>query len=442
MISFVMTLIGRAMVTLPLIFAVLITLRCLRKKTSPSAAKFIILCMFVPLLAYVPSIHLPSAVSASPLTDTMSAASLPLSVTHNTVNPYLAEYDIVSGFIVSIWLVGAAVCLMRGIVGYLAYRRMVKRYSVSSRRIGRLRIVYCRDLPGLIPSAYGILLPTVVMPYGECGEVTRRMLRHELAHIGYGDLPIRLLVSLLCAVYWFDPLVHHAKRALYETSEMICDGYALNGSDFDGRVNYSRQLINRSRRLPVIGRISTGAAFAHNEKRNKNTMKERLDEIMKETRTVNKKRRLIVILTAVLLIIAAMFTMSMAYSVKDVTLGDATITIPGYWSVNKVGDNKLEFRFAGAVAGYLIKLDTDEDYAEWHTSLDRIQLLAPIEGAPYSWAQTHKETGSGYVNEGWFYNFSRSYLGTESRYIFVGYEMLGHTQTSATAIAQTIKPAE
>nr|MBQ4320522.1 M56 family metallopeptidase [Clostridia bacterium] len=440
MTSFVITLIGRAAVTFPLTAAVLITLRHLRKKTSPSAAKFILLCTFVPLLAYVPSMHLPSEISVNPLTDTVSAASLPLSVTENAVTPCIAGDGLLSGIISAVWLIGTAVYILRVTVGYPAYLRTVRRYSVSSRRIGRLRIVYCRDLPGLIPSAYGILLPTVVMPCEYCGESTRRMLRHELAHIGYGDIPLRMLVSLLCAVYWFNPLIHTVKRALYETSEMVCDVYALRGSDFDGRVNYSRQLICRSRRFPVSKRISSGAAFAHNEKRNKNTMKERLDEIMKENRTVNKKRRLTVILTAVLLIIAALFTMSMAYSVKDVTLGDAAITIPGYWSVKKVGDNKLEFGFAGDVAGCMIKLDTDEEYAAWHTSLDSIQLLAPIKDAPYSWAKIFVKTDGGYMDEGWFYNFSRSYLGTESRYIFVGYDILGHTQASATAIAQTVKP--
>jgi beta-lactamase regulating signal transducer with metallopeptidase domain/HEAT repeat protein len=81
-----------------------------------------------------------------------------------------------------------------------------------------------------MPFACGLLQPTIVLP-AECETWSqdRRLavLLHELAHVRRHDLVGHTLGRLVCAVYWFHPLVWTAARQLRSESERACDDLAL-----------------------------------------------------------------------------------------------------------------------------------------------------------------------------------------------------------------------
>jgi beta-lactamase regulating signal transducer with metallopeptidase domain len=81
-----------------------------------------------------------------------------------------------------------------------------------------------------MPFACGILTPTIVLP-AECQSwsLDRRqaVLLHELAHVRRHDLIGHTLGRLVCAVYWFHPLVWTAAKQLRSESERACDDLAL-----------------------------------------------------------------------------------------------------------------------------------------------------------------------------------------------------------------------
>jgi beta-lactamase regulating signal transducer with metallopeptidase domain/HEAT repeat protein len=81
-----------------------------------------------------------------------------------------------------------------------------------------------------MPFACGILTPTIVLP-AECESwsLDRRqaVLLHELAHVRRHDLFGHTLGRLVCAVYWFHPLVWTAAKQLRSESERACDDLAL-----------------------------------------------------------------------------------------------------------------------------------------------------------------------------------------------------------------------
>lgn len=83
-----------------------------------------------------------------------------------------------------------------------------------------------RSAEAAMPFACGLLKPTVVLPQGcESWSLERRraVLLHELAHVRRGDLVSHLLARVVCAVYWFHPLVWKAARQLRSESELACD---------------------------------------------------------------------------------------------------------------------------------------------------------------------------------------------------------------------------
>jgi beta-lactamase regulating signal transducer with metallopeptidase domain/HEAT repeat protein len=81
-----------------------------------------------------------------------------------------------------------------------------------------------------MPFACGMLTPTIVLPT-ECDHwsLDRRqaVLLHELAHVRRHDLFGHTLGRLVCAVYWFHPLVWKAAKQLRAESERACDDLAL-----------------------------------------------------------------------------------------------------------------------------------------------------------------------------------------------------------------------
>ena len=81
-----------------------------------------------------------------------------------------------------------------------------------------------------MPFACGILTPTIVLPAeSETWTLDRRraVLLHELAHVRRHDLLGHTLGRLVCAVYWFHPLVWTAAKRLRSESERACDDLAL-----------------------------------------------------------------------------------------------------------------------------------------------------------------------------------------------------------------------
>lgn len=78
-----------------------------------------------------------------------------------------------------------------------------------------------RILPGLAcPIALGVFRPVVFLP---SGQVPLLAVRHELTHVKRRDLAGKALLFLVCALYWFDPLVWHMARVAGEDMEAACN---------------------------------------------------------------------------------------------------------------------------------------------------------------------------------------------------------------------------
>jgi uncharacterized protein (TIGR03435 family) len=102
------------------------------------------------------------------------------------------------------------------------------------------------------PMACGLARPAIVFPLDVrtwCDDDVRRALTHELEHVRRNDWITLCLARIVCAAYWFHPLVWIAKRQLCVNAERACDDAVLRDSHALG---YADQLVTLAER--TLGR--------------------------------------------------------------------------------------------------------------------------------------------------------------------------------------------
>jgi beta-lactamase regulating signal transducer with metallopeptidase domain len=142
-----------------------------------------------------------------------------------------------------IWAIMAIVVLSELAASTFALRRIIRRARPLEARDWRTAIIEIADRLGLeeppqvlvsddiaMPFACGVRAPTIVLP-AECDtwspERRQAVLLHELAHVRRRDMLGHLLGRVVCAFYWFHPLVWVAARRLRSESERACDDLAV-----------------------------------------------------------------------------------------------------------------------------------------------------------------------------------------------------------------------
>jgi beta-lactamase regulating signal transducer with metallopeptidase domain len=144
-----------------------------------------------------------------------------------------------SQLLAGLWFAGIVVLLLRVGLGLAATRRLGRRAACPrdgewqrlvaelSRRIGLTRPVrvLC-SARAVVPMTWGWFRPVVLVPEaGAAWSAARKrvVLLHELNHVKRHDCASQLIAHVACAVYWFNPLVWLAARALRIERERACD---------------------------------------------------------------------------------------------------------------------------------------------------------------------------------------------------------------------------
>ena len=184
-----------------------------------------------------------------------------------------------------VWLAGVAFG-----IGYIAYlyirlqRRIAKNAARPAKRLRalyrdvRMELGVRKNVPlvcqyGL--NSPGILFPArVLMPMELLSamedEQIKSTLRHELVHYKRGDHIVSVLLSLLNAVYWFNPIVWIAVRQIRADMETVCDSVVVQSMNAKQKSDYANlilDLFSRSNYRKVVLGMAYGKSKAVIEKR-------------------------------------------------------------------------------------------------------------------------------------------------------------------------------
>ncbi len=184
----------------------------------------------------------------------------------------------------TVWAVGAGLCLMVPVVSYVRFTGRLRR--TLSRPDAAVRVVY-DSLTGrrpalyvsrglLTPLMYGVFSPKIVLPAREYDvETLSNILRHELTHYRRLDTLYKWFAAAVLAAHWFNPLAWLIRREVSRACELSCDETLLRSMSRSEKQSYGNTLLNMaaSSALPA-GVVATTFST---EKKN---LKERLEQIM------------------------------------------------------------------------------------------------------------------------------------------------------------------
>ncbi len=74
------------------------------------------------------------------------------------------------------------------------------------------------------PCCIGIFRKRIFLPgkvYNR--EELRYILLHEYTHLAHNDILLKVLITILCGIYWWNPLVYCLKKDLSQSMEIRCD---------------------------------------------------------------------------------------------------------------------------------------------------------------------------------------------------------------------------
>jgi beta-lactamase regulating signal transducer with metallopeptidase domain len=160
----------------------------------------------------------------------------------------------------AVWIAGVALCLAPLVMTMWRLRRIRRtglpfapQLSMTLERQVARRVEFLQHEDVATPITFGLLRPVVVVP-ADAHEWERadlqRALVHELEHVRRGDWAVHVLGRLVCAVYWFHPLVWVAGRQLSLEAERAADDAVLASSE---STDYAEQLVVLAQRLSADG---------------------------------------------------------------------------------------------------------------------------------------------------------------------------------------------
>ena len=220
-----------------------------------------------------------------------------------------------------IWTTFTVLRLLKSCFSYLINRHALKKVSEAChcetgvRIVERLKPQYRIKRPieviqvdgNRTPYTVGAFRPIIVL-YGEYDDSEMEwVLKHELTHIVRGDVLLRLLLELVCCLYWFNPILIGFRQCFNKECESSCDE----------RVTFDRTEEERDAYAKLLERFmndeqddALGAALSGDH----DYIKERINEIM----NIRKMKRWQKIVTASVFAVFMMADSLVALAYPDV----------------------------------------------------------------------------------------------------------------------------
>ena len=166
-----------------------------------------------------------------------------------------------------VWCVGIIFFLMRHIVTYIRMSVYIKNlemikdnrlYSLLDSIIDKKRLhIHFRFVSSEMatsPYIFGLFRPYIVLPktFDIDSQNLYFIISHEIAHYYNGDLLLKFVLSLLKAVYWWNPLIHLLQKQLVRLLEINIDSTVTHNWPESQKLNYLICLVESAKENLIV----------------------------------------------------------------------------------------------------------------------------------------------------------------------------------------------
>lgn len=219
----------------------------------------------------------------------------------------ITPLDVAAG----IWLMGGLVMLLVHGFSYVHFRRQVSQNGVAvddqSALYGlpqmteelqiRRKIKFIKYTQVTSPMLVGFIHPILVIPDETyCKEEFHFILKHELLHLKRHDIYFKLLLLVVNAIHWFNPMVWIMRIEAAVDMELSCDESVVQGMNLAARKAYTESLLSALDRQCTRETVLSTQFYG-----GKQLMKKRFKNILTESR---KKNGLSLVVCAVIMTLA------------------------------------------------------------------------------------------------------------------------------------------
>lgn len=190
--------------------------------------------------------------------DTIYPQIYKLLVNENAVVGGISLYQI----LIAIWVSVFIVLMVRYIGNYYKALKSIKQYAVpygedEDRILGEVKSLARKDIKVSVfmtgnisvPFGFGLFRKKILLPFGNYPEdELRYILLHEYTHFINRDIPVKLLISFFCMIFWWNPVVYLLKKDLEQTLEIKCDLALAKHLNPQERAAYLWTIINTLKR--------------------------------------------------------------------------------------------------------------------------------------------------------------------------------------------------
>ena len=201
------------------------------------------------------------------------------------------------------------------------------------------------------------------------------ILEHELTHCKRRDTVLKALLSLLCALHWFDPIIYAFAREMDFLCEQACDEKLLKNSGNEEKARYCKLLVKTALSISAEKKFLISAF-----KGGKNFMKQRITNIL------NKKSKLLAVVMAVAVVFIALLTSAIYITTPPENIKVAYFTEPqGLYDYNKKKTTIDEYVCNNHYAiKYAYSVDSDEVKISGIVNGEEFNIKATFAGPSYN----------------------------------------------------------
>lgn len=89
------------------------------------------------------------------------------------------------------------------------------------------------------PFVFGYIKPTIYIPDIKYDKSELHyIIEHELVHFLHKDLWVKLIIQLICSIYWWNPFIYLLRAIVSHSLELKCDSYICRGLSIEEKKAY------------------------------------------------------------------------------------------------------------------------------------------------------------------------------------------------------------